>query len=138
MKKPLIIGITGGSGSGKTFVLKQLVKALGSDKTAVISQDNYYKPINEQQQDDSGIENFDLPNSIDQVAFANDILQLCKGQSISRHEYLYNNAQKEAKTITIQPSLIIIVEGIFVISHQNISCLIDYKVFIDCPNKIMF
>ena len=87
MKKPLIIGITGGSGSGKTTFINELKKAFSKKELCVISQDDYYRPIHKQPVDSEGVEDFDQPKSIDKNAFVNDVKRLIKGKKVKREEY---------------------------------------------------
>jgi uridine kinase len=134
--KPYIVGITGGSGSGKTYVLKRLVEQLGASHICMVSQDNYYKDRSLQPKDHNGIENFDLPESIDLDAFAQDLEQLKQGKTIRRKEYTYNNKAKEAAELVFEPRPIIIVEGIFILHHKHVSEALDLKVFLDVKDHI--
>ena len=129
MKAPYIIGITGGSGSGKTLFLKKLLDHFVSDEVCLISQDNYYKPREEQPVDDKGVKNFDLPISIDFEAYKNDILALKEGKSVIQKEYTFNNPSATPKQIELNPAPVIVVEGIFVLHYQEIADLLDLKVF---------
>ena len=72
MNKPITVGITGGSGSGKTLFLKQLMEAFDASQVSLLSLDNYYKPRHEQPIDEKGIENFDMPESLDRERFSAD------------------------------------------------------------------
>ena len=81
MSKPYFIGITGGSASGKTKFLQDIISYFDEDQLCVISQDNYYYPIEKQAVDSQGVVNFDLPETIDQEAFEKDILSLASGRS---------------------------------------------------------
>ncbi|WP_109832357.1 uridine kinase family protein [Reichenbachiella versicolor] len=137
MNRPIIIGLTGGSGSGKTFILHLLKQALGEEKVTVLSQDNYYKPIEEQTKDDQGIENFDLPSAINHDAFANDLKKLIKGEPVILEEYTFNNKESKPNHIHISSKPIIIVEGLFVFYHTQISKQMDITVYIDCPKNVM-
>ena len=82
MPQPYTIGITGGSGSGKTFFIKELSSHFRPEEICLISQDHYYKPLDAQFTDEKGVQNFDLPTSIDKDALAGDILMLKSGRSI--------------------------------------------------------
>ena len=88
----LIIGIAGGSGSGKTFFLNKLIQSLSTELVCNLSLDNYYKPKNEQDKDLNGIENFDLPTAFNIKSLLNDIQSLKTGKSIQFEKYNYNNA----------------------------------------------
>ncbi len=135
-KKPYIIGITGGSGSGKTVFLRALAAAFSNQELCIISQDDYYRPLTEQQKDENNIENFDIPSSINDEAFANDVKKLLNGESIQREEYMFNNDEAEPKILTFSPAPIIIVEGIFIFHFKKISELIDLKLFVDAREEL--
>ena len=85
--KPLIIGITGGSGSGKTTFIRQLGERFEQDDICVISQDDYYFPRDMQEIDNNGVKNFDRPKSIDKKSFYKDIQKLIAGEVVERLEY---------------------------------------------------
>ncbi|MEM1138169.1 MAG: uridine kinase [Bacteroidota bacterium] len=131
-----LIGIIGGSGSGKTFFLEKLKEEVGDEFITVISQDNYYKSMTEQHKDENGVENFDLPESIDHQYFARDIAKLRRGEEIQIQEYTFNNPDVEPKTLTFKPNPIVIVEGIFVLHYPEVVEQIDLKLFIDARDHI--
>jgi len=134
--KPFIVGITGGSGSGKTVFLKTVAAAFSTKELCVISQDDYYYPREEQLTDELGIKNFDLPTSFNHASFADDISKLLNGETIERKEYVYNNALAKPKTLTFEPAPIIIVEGIFIFHFEDVRNLLDLKVFIDAKEEL--
>ncbi len=136
MERPYIVGITGGSASGKTKFLNSLLEAFDPQQICLISQDNYYKPIELQTLDEAGVHNFDIPSSIDFEAFKNDIIAIRAGKSVKRAEYTFNNPDKKAAVITLNPAPIIIVEGIFVFYNPQILELIDLKIFIDADEPV--
>lgn len=135
-KRPLIIGLTGVSGSGKTTFIKKLEKEFSEDQLCVISQDNYYKDLKDQEIDQKGVTNFDLPQSMDHHAFANDIKQLIQGQTVTRKEYTYNNPDIVPKDLVFKPCPIILLEGIFVFHYKEISELLDLTVFLNTRESI--
>jgi uridine kinase len=136
MKKPFIIGITGGSGSGKTTFLKRIGEQFDKNQLCIISQDEYYRPREEQLYDNQGVQNFDLPTSIDDNAFAKDIKALLEGQTIQKEEYTFNNAAVTPQLLTFQPTPVIIVEGIFIFYYKQIADLLDFKLFIDARDDL--
>ena len=136
MSKPYIIGITGGSGSGKTSLLKELTNSFSSTDICVISQDDYYKPKDEQVKDQLGIENFDLPRSINSTELVTDIIKLIAGEIVEREEYTFNNVDAKPKTLVFKPAPIIIVEGLFVFHFQEIRKLLDLKVFMHAKENL--
>ena len=128
--RPFIIGVTGGSGSGKTTFLKSLRTLFDEKALCVLSQDNYYLDRTEQVVDDQGIHNFDRVSSIDLATFEVDIMKLIAGESVNRKEYVFNNEQKTPQLLHFQPAPVIIVEGLFVFSSEVIKNLLDLKVYI--------
>lgn len=130
MNRPYIIGITGGSGSGKTTFLQQLKSRFGEDQVCVLSSDNYYRPTEEQELDAMGIANYDLPGSLYREELLRDVKLLMQGQVVTRQEYTFNNPNRVAETLVFKPAPILILEGIFVFHFPEISELIDLKVFL--------
>lgn len=134
--RPFIIGITGGSASGKTLFLTRLLEQFDSEDICLLSQDNYYRPKENQTKDDNGIENFDLPGAIDDVAFATDIKKLSSGEIVTREEYTFNNLNKKTNLLYFYPKKILVVEGIFVFHFPDVAQLLDLKIFIDALDEI--
>jgi len=133
---PFIIGITGGSASGKTLFLTRLMEQFDTDDICLLSQDNYYRPKEHQTKDENGIENFDLPSAIDDVAFAADVEKLRSGEIVTREEYTFNNSEKIPNLLHFYPKKILVVEGIFVFHFPEVAKLLDLKIFIDAQDKI--
>lgn len=136
MKKPFTIGITGGSGSGKTYLIENLSRRFKVDEVCLISQDNYYRLREEQLTDENGVQNFDLPTAIDHEHFYRDLLELKGGRSISKIEYTFNNPNATPKTIELLPAPILIVEGIFVQYFKEIESELDLKIFIEAKDHV--
>ncbi|MFZ9144808.1 MAG: uridine kinase family protein, partial [Aquirufa sp.] len=136
IERPFIIGITGGSASGKTLFLSRLMEQFKSDDICLLSQDNYYRPIDQQTKDHNGIENFDLPSAIDDQAFAADIEKLRNGEIVSRVEYTFNNTEKVPIYYISIREKSLVVEGIFVFHFPEVAQLLDLKIFIDAQDKI--
>jgi uridine kinase len=136
MNRPYIVGITGGSASGKTMFLQSLINAFSPEEISLVSQDNYYKPRHEQPVDENGIYNFDTPQSIDFELYARHIKDLRNGKQVIKQEYTFNNPNAIPKMLTFQPAPVIVVEGIFVFYFPEIAHLLDLKVFIDAAEHI--
>lgn len=134
--KPYIVGITGGSASGKTLFLKNLLAAFPSKDLCLISQDNYYRPREKQPVDDQGVKNFDTPYSIDFEQYAQDIKDIIAGKVVRRQEYNFNNPNVEPKIIEFKPAPLVVVEGIFVFYYPEVADLLDLKIFIDAKEYI--
>lgn len=134
--KPYLIGITGGSGSGKTSIIHELREMFPEDKLCIISQDEYYHPREKQIWDEAGYQNFDLPESIDHDLFIRDIRKLINGEIVIKSQYNFNNPGKESKSLTFKPAPVIIVEGLFVFYFDDIRNLMDLKIYIDAEDII--
>ena len=136
MKKPFIVGITGGSASGKTLFLERLLSTFEPGEVCLISQDNYYKPRHLQPIDAQGVHNFDTPHSIDFEQYASDIRKIQNGETVHREEYTFNNAAKKPKMLTFEAAPVVVVEGIFVLYYPELADLLDLKIFIDAKDHI--
>ena len=134
--KPFLIGITGGSGSGKTTFIKALRKAFSEEALCIISQDDYYFPREQQLTDAEGVQNFDLPGSIDKKAFKADIDRLLAGETVERLEYTFNNEKANPKMRRFPSAPVVIVEGIFVFHFKKIRQLLDLKIFLHAKENL--
>lgn len=128
----IIIGIAGGTGSGKTTVVKEITKQLNSEAITIISQDAYYRdnehlPLAERQK-----MNFDHPDSVEFELLIDHIKKLRRGEKIKQPIYSYLTCTRADETITIAPSHIIIIEGILCLTNPELRDLMDIKVFVDC------
>jgi len=134
--QPFIIGITGGSGSGKTSFILNLKKNFTPDQVCFISQDDYYKPREAQAIDSAGISNFDLPQSIFNDDLFGDLCKLKEGKPIFREEYTFNNQMAEAKVLHFNPAPIIIVEGLFILYFEEIRKMLDLSLFVQAKDNL--
>ena len=127
----MIIGICGGSGSGKTTLLKRISKELKHLEPSIFSMDNYYLPIHKQEKDANGEINFDLPSALDKNKLVQDLHDLMNGLPIEVKEYHFNAPPDKNTLITIQPSKLIIVEGLFLFHYEEVRKLIDFSIFME-------
>ncbi|WP_316737663.1 uridine kinase [Pedobacter aquatilis] len=135
-KKPFIIGIAGGSGSGKTFFLNCFLHHFKQDEVTLVSQDDYYIPAGEMTQEENKLYNFDLPSTIDSEQFLKDIKQLMNGEVVYKKEYNFNNPLAVVKILEIKSAPIIIVEGLFILHFKEIAALLDHMIFIDADEQV--
>jgi uridine kinase len=133
---PYLLGIVGGSASGKTSFLRDLCTRLPADRCAVVSQDNYYRSLAEQERDAVGQPNFDLPSAIHRQDFHDDLQKLLRRETVVRAEYTFNQRDKPGRLITIDPADVIIVEGLFLFHYEEIGSLLDLRVFIDAREEV--
>jgi uridine kinase len=135
-KKTLVIGITGGSGSGKTTFIEHVREAFSDQELCVVSQDNYYRPRDEQHTDEQGVRNFDLPESIDKKSLVADLEALITGHTIRRREYVFNNELAQPRILIFHPAPVIIVEGLFVLHFKKLRKLLDLKVYLHAKENL--
>lgn len=134
--QPYFIGIAGGSASGKTSILNELFNRFGKHELSLVSQDNYYRPAGEQQADENGWLNFDLPDSIHRSDFYADLMNLSRGEIIEREEYTFNNPAVKPGMATVSPTPVVISEGLFVFHYEEVRSMLDFKVYIDAAPEI--
>jgi uridine kinase len=127
----MVIGICGGSGSGKTTLLRRISKHYEHLSPSIFSMDNYYKPIHKQVKDQNGHINFDLPSALYEEKLVNHLDALISGQEIEVVEYHFNLPPDKHVLITIKPSKLIIVEGLFSLHYQGVREKLDFSIFID-------
>ena len=136
MNKPFTIGITGGSGSGKTYFIQRLAACFNPGEICLISQDNYYKPYSQQPVDENGIINFDLPITIDRELLHKDLVKLKSGQNVIKNEYVFNDPSAETKPLEFKTAPIIVVEGLFVQYFEEIFAELDLRIFIEAKDYL--
>lgn len=134
--KPFVIGIAGGSGSGKTFFLHCFLNHFTTNEVCLVSQDDYYIPVGEMSEEENKLYNFDLPSTIDDALFLKDIESLLSGETVYKKEYTFNNAAATPKLLEIKSAPIIIVEGLFILHFKEIADRLDLKIFIDTEEEI--
>lgn len=127
----LIIGIAGGSGSGKTTVVKKIIRALPGSSVSVISQDAYYRDNGHLSQDERKKINFDHPSSIEFDLLIAHMDRLRKGETIPMPIYSYISCARSAETIPVKPTKVVIVEGILVLTHAELRKRMDIKIYVD-------
>ena len=126
----LIIGIAGGTGSGKTTVVNQIVEELPENEVGVISQDSYYNDLSDLSKEERGLVNFDHPNSIDFDLLISHLQLLRKGETIKKPIYSFVEETRLDETITVHPRKVMIVEGILVLSNPKLREMFDIKIFV--------
>lgn len=134
-QKKFIIGITGGSGVGKTTLIDDLNKSF-QNKIVTLSLDNYYKPKNEQSLDENGIINFDLPSALYTSALEKDLMSLMNNETIIQKQYNFNNPESGDLELTIESKDIVIVEGLFVMHYPFIREKLDYSVYLTVDKSL--
>ena len=126
----LVIGIAGGTGSGKTTVVNQIIKQLPIDEVCVISQDSYYKETNNLSYEERTKINFDHPRAIDFELIVSDLKKLKAGKTIHQPVYSFVTHNRTEDTIKTKPRKVVIVEGILILNNEELRNLFDIKIFV--------
>ncbi|KEP87382.1 uridine kinase [Oenococcus oeni] len=134
----IIIGITGGSGSGKTSIARDIHNQLKKQSVAIIPQDAFYNDQTSMSIEQRKKINYDHPDSFDRDLFYNDLLKLKNRQKIQLPIYDYEKYTRSKKTILINPARVIIVEGVLLFVDQRIRNLLDIKIYVDADDDIRF
>lgn len=136
MDKPTIIGIAGGSGSGKTSVTRKVMEALDGHSVVLIEQDYYYKDQSHLTMDERLKTNYDHPFAFDNDLLISHINQLINRESVEVPTYNYAEHTRSAETITVEPKDVIIIEGIFALENEQLRQMMDVKVYVDTDSDI--
>jgi len=138
MERPYIIGVAGGSGSGKTYFARELHRILGEHHCTILYQDNYYIDQSHRFDGDGGSVNFDHPSSLDFDLLAEGLALLKQGKSIEVPIYEFATHKRLQKTITCEPKKIILVDGILILDSPVVRAELDEAVFFDTPEELRF
>lgn len=131
MSRPILIGICGGTGSGKSTVAKAIFESLPEKNIAIIEQDAYYRDQSHLAMEERVKTNYDHPLAFDTELLVKHMTDLLQGQSIEKPSYNFSEHTRENKTTKIDPKDIIILEGIMILEEKNLRDLMDIKIFVD-------
>ncbi len=135
MNDIMVIGIAGGSGSGKTTITGQIVNQLGADVT-VVTHDNYYRAHHEMTYEERTLLNYDHPDAYETELLVEHLAALRRGESVEIPVYDFSIYDRTDATTTVAPSRVIIVEGIVIFAHPELRDLMDVKVYVDCDADV--
>ena len=135
---PILIGIAGGTGSGKTSIAKKLLEEYGEGQVVVVEQDAYYSDLSSLSLENRHNQNFDHPDAIDIELFNQQLISLVKGQVVEVPIYDFSSHSRLKNTKTVRPHRVIIVEGILTLHYAILRELMDIKIFVDTPDDIRF
>jgi uridine kinase len=132
----LIIGIAGGTGSGKTTVVKKIIEQFFAKEVALISQDSYYFDNSDISLEERRKKNFDHPDSVEFDLLIEHIKKLREGMAVEEPVYSFITCTRQQQTRAIEPRKVLIVEGILILTNERLRDLMDIKVFVDCDSDI--
>ncbi|MDG0817649.1 uridine kinase [Bdellovibrio svalbardensis] len=138
MQRPHIIGVAGGSGSGKTHFAKELQQRLGDAHCAIIYQDNYYIDQSAKFDGDGGSVNFDHPSSLDFTMLASGLRTLKSGGTLQIPIYDFCTHSRKKETLLGEPKKVIIVDGILILHSDEVRAELDEMIFFDTPEELRF
>ncbi len=130
MDKIHVIGVAGGSASGKTTIVKKIQEYFGED-IVVLGHDSYYKAHDNMDYDERARLNYDHPNSFDTERMAEDVRKLIKGQAVDIPVYDFTIHNRSAETVHVEPKNLIIIEGILILENKELRDLMDAKIYVD-------
>jgi len=131
----LVIGIAGGSGSGKTTVVKKITEKLKAEKVVVIPQDSYYKDLSDLSDEAKRAHNFDHPDAIDWELLCSQLAELKEGRSVEQPVYSYISCSRsKTETVKVEPADVIIIEGILIFTCKELVDQMDIKIFVDADD----
>lgn len=134
----MIIGICGGTGSGKTTIARKIIGSVGNESVILIEQDSYYRNLKDMPLDERHQANFDHPDAIDSDLLRNHIKRLKSGHSVEMPVYDFASHTRKPETEYLPPRPVVLVEGILIFAQPKILELLDIKVYVDTPGDIRF
>jgi uridine kinase len=136
MNKPIIVGIAGGTASGKTTVVQRVVDALGEDRVTVIQHDSYYRDRSSVPPEDRLKINYDHPDALETSLLVEHLRELRVGRSIERPVYDFANHTRRSETVQIAARAAVLVEGILILAEPELRDLLDIRVFVDADSDL--
>jgi uridine kinase len=130
-QRSLVIGICGGTGSGKTTITERIIRELSEESVVVLQQDHYYRDLPHLPLDERARQNFDHPDSMDTPLLATHVGALREGRAIERPVYDFTQHRRVERTVRLEPRPALIVEGILIFENAALRGLMDVKIFVD-------
>lgn len=136
--RSFVIGICGGTGSGKTTITDRLARALSRDGVVVLAQDHYYKDLSHLSAEERTRCNFDHPGALDAALFIEHIGNLRRGRAIERPVYDFTQHKRAPETVRVEARPAILIEGILIFENEGLRDLMDLKIFVDTDADVRF
>ena len=136
--KPFVIGVAGGSGSGKSTVTRQVLASIGPEMTAVVFQDDYYCDQTHLSPEARRTTNYDHPDAFDWPLMVQHVQALRRGESIEMPTYDFTQDNRARQTVTVKPAPVIVIEGLFALYDADLRDMMSLKVFVDTASDVRF
>jgi uridine kinase len=136
--KPFVIGVAGGSGSGKSTVTREVLASIGTDMAAVVMQDDYYLDQSHLSPEDRHKTNYDHPDAFDWPLLMQHVQAMCRGEPIDMPVYDFTAHNRSKKTTLLKPAPVIVIEGLFALFDANLCKMMSLKIFVDTAADVRF
>ena len=136
--KPFVIGVAGGSGSGKSTVTREVLASIGPEMATVVFQDDYYLDQSHMSPEDRRKTNYDHPDAFDWPLLVQHVQALRRGEAIEMPTYDFSKDNRASKTITVQPAPVIVVEGLFALYDEDLRKMMSLKIYVDTASDVRF
>jgi len=136
--QPFVIGVAGGSGSGKSTVSRQVLASFGADMVSVVMQDDYYRDQSDLSPDDRRRQNYDHPQAFDWPLLVRHVRALRAGEAIAMPEYDFTIDNRSARAIAVDPAPVIVIEGLFALYDAELRDMMSLKIFVDTASDVRF
>ena len=133
---PLVIGVAGGSGSGKTTVVRKIIESVGENSINLVQHDAYYRDLSHMNAEDRAKQNFDHPASLQTELMVRHVQALKKGFAVEIPKYDFSNHVRKTETWTLRPRKVVLLDGILIFSEKSLLDLMDIKIFVDTDSDI--
>nr|WP_315496892.1 uridine kinase [uncultured Rhodoferax sp.] len=136
--KPFVIGVAGGSGSGKSTVTREVLASIGPEMATVVFQDDYYLDQSHMSPEDRRKTNYDHPDAFDWPLLVQHVQALRRGDAIEMPTYDFSKDNRASKTITVKPAPVIVVEGLFALYDAKLRNMMSLKIYVDTASDVRF
>lgn len=138
MKKPVALGVAGGTGSGKTTVARALLRSVGAERISFLAQDAYYKDIAWESPEQLAAHNFDHPSAIDNSLLVDHVRRLKRGEAVEVPVYDFVSHRRKRDTVRVEARPVLLIEGILLFVEPDLRRLLDFKIFVDTDADVRF
>jgi uridine kinase len=136
--QPVVVGVAGGTGSGKTTVATEILRRAGTDHISFIQHDAYYKDLSDLPMAQRAMQNFDHPDALDNALLISHLQELKAGRPIELPVYDFTTHSRTSRTVTVEPFPVILVEGILIFADEELRQLMDVRIYVDTDADIRF